>query len=298
MELERVGWGKLLLFGEHSAVQGYPALGMALPEKVKIKWIPKHKEPWVLSGEAYTYRHEFNHLKSYIESFFPELKNWGGSLDVISDVPISSGFGSSSALSVAIAKCMVDFFKLPNKLADIWSLSHQIEKHYHGKPSGIDTALSLSPGVKRVVPFIQDNSYYEELKDINYPIVYGSVERTSNTKELVYSVIEQCDRPEGSSIIKELGFITEEAIQLARSLASIDSWARLINTAHILLKKLNLGNHQQDKLIQEGIKKGAVAGKLSGAGGGGAFYLLFETHEKAKEYYEQLVRQNVTCGLI
>ena len=49
---------------------------------------------------------------------------------------------------------------------------------------------------------------------------------------------------------------------------------KLANQAHSTLSQLELSNKEIDLLLEFGRDNAALGGKLSGAGGGGAFYLI------------------------
>ena len=57
---------------------------------------------------------------------------------------------------------------------------------------------------------------------------------------------------------------------------------RMADRAQQLLRSAGLSTPELDDLLSYGRAAGALGGKLSGAGGGGAFYLIYESGEKAK----------------
>ena len=50
--------------------------------------------------------------------------------------------------------------------------------------------------------------------------------------------------------------------------------------------RLNIA--EQEALLKAGLNKGALGGKLSGAGGGGAFYLITEDYDHLKTLADSL----------
>ncbi len=88
-------------------------------------------------------------------------------------------------------------------------------------------------------------------------------------------------------------FIEKLGLAVSNSYASFQnkdvySLANEMNIAQCCLKRLGLSNDTLDWLISEGIKLGALSGKLSGAGKGGAFIFLFESLIKANIVQKEL----------
>jgi mevalonate kinase len=90
--------------------------------------------------------------------------------------------------------------------------------------------------------------------------------------------------------IRELGNIAQHASDLLAGGGdpSLERLAGMTELAQSVLRRLNLSSSEQDYLLEEGIKRGAWAGKLSGAGGGGAFFLLVPHWQGALRVAEHL----------
>ena len=58
-------------------------------------------------------------------------------INVSSDIPVASGFGSGAAISTAIVRALADYFDEPLAPDEISELVYETEKLYHGTPSGI-----------------------------------------------------------------------------------------------------------------------------------------------------------------
>ena len=56
----------------------------------------------------------------------------------------------------------------------------------------------------------------------------------------------------------------------------------LFEAAHSTLRGLGFGDPRIDRLLNGGIEFGALGGKQSGAGGGGAFFLVYPSSESAQ----------------
>ena len=68
-------------------------------------------------------------------------------LEISSDLPVGSGFGSSAATAVAVAGGLCHLAGLAVTAAELEPLALVIERRQHGHPSGIDTAATLHGGV-------------------------------------------------------------------------------------------------------------------------------------------------------
>lgn len=68
-------------------------------------------------------------------------------LEVTSELPIGSGFGSSAALAAAVAGGYLAWRGRPTARAELESLALEVERRQHGTPSGVDGAAVLRGGL-------------------------------------------------------------------------------------------------------------------------------------------------------
>lgn len=269
-----VGWAqaKLLLMGEHAAVYGHPAVGFALPWRLTVTGTSASQ--WELPGLG---DHE-PAVRRLLERFAALAVEEGLAppkpqrLDVQTDIPLASGFGSSGALCAAL----VNLFWPDEPLAHRDRLAWKAEGLFHGTPSGIDTALALRQGWWSLDASTRPVTA-SPLPDPQLVLVAGAVVRESSTKALVADLARR--RAEGDSgvieALDQLGALSSQARE-ALSSRRPDLVVPLISQARQRLRDLGLESPALTAVIEAGLGcPGALAGKLSGAGGGGAFYLVF-----------------------
>ncbi len=78
--MERVGTGhaKLLLFGEHAAVYGFPSLGLGLPYSTTITVVARDAEGWRFPDLPETDLKRFGAFIASASKFIPALAGGGG----------------------------------------------------------------------------------------------------------------------------------------------------------------------------------------------------------------------------
>ncbi len=317
--------GKLLLFGEHAAVYGYPALGLALKPSLTVEYEQVRQNRWSIafggadSGAAAPFFDEelfFRHLERTLGEFFessraPEEKALPpGLLRVETELPLSSGFGSSAALCTALARLILDQ-QSPTEPSDrhsvpgcsagrtrpdpyrVWLLAHRLERFFHGTPSGIDTGISALGGAQafffdrdRELPRTgrpRSDSLQSSLpraRPYALPplhLVVGSVPRETDTKALVAGVRRRhAEFPEETEhLLQSLGEIALSVIEGPAPTAS--DLGTAAGRAQEQLCRLGVSSPLLDRVLHTGIENGAIGGKLSGAGGGGAFFLVCDS---------------------
>ena len=270
--------GKLLLFGEHAVVHGFPATGLTLPLRTCIHLSCDTDASSTVPNQAEV-------VKPLIPYMGPEVLGLWHEHDwhvrVESDIPMGGGLGSSAALTGALAHALAQ--GLPHLPAQhIGRMAHQAERHFHGHPSGVDTALALGQGLvtfKRVTTSILKT----ESCDIGpFAMVVGVLPRTRTTRDLVDHVSHQLKTKHDAtlSVLSELGDLAVLPSVTERAWTVLGDRA---NQAQILLKRLGLSTSTLDRTLAAGLAAGAYGGKLSGAGGGGAFVLFCQDRDSAQE---------------
>lgn len=269
---------KLLLFGEHAAVYGHPAVGLSLPWPLTVVHTPGPR--WELPGLG-------NHepvVRSLLDRFGELAAAEGldspspGRLEFSTAIPLASGFGSSGALCACLTNLFFPTLPLTRRDRVAWLA----EGLFHGTPSGIDTALALREGW-----WLLDASTRPvtatALADPGLVLVVGAVVRDSTTKALVGGLAARHAAGEAlvGDTIEALGAISRSAaVQLD---AGGQGLPVLVTRAREGLRALGLETPTLSTVLEAGLGcPGALAGKLSGAGGGGAFFVLFETVETAR----------------
>lgn len=350
---EAIAPGKLLLFGEHAAVYGYPALGMALPvrltlridfeelpeaphvahtsaadvrdtrESIEDRW----ELPQILDDQPHLLSEFFLTVEKTAAELLPtlEIERYRGVVSLASAIPIASGFGSSAAVCACVSRILLaaessgdisnragpkgtaeelsgshrltthpsHFMPSAPHPRRLWSLANRLERFFHGTPSGIDTGLAVLGGTQAFY-------FPEEIKRGELPRAYpraafpgwlvaGSVPRIGSTKALVNAVREQVElEPRAMERLRRLGEIALEAAELLEEREPervISETARKSEEAQELLRGFGLSHPQVEEALSAGRDAGASGGKISGAGGGGAFYLVCRNGTEAERVF-------------
>ena len=274
--LRGVGHAKLLLFGEHAAVHGHPAVGLSLAETTVAELAPDEGGDWRFP-EAVA---EEAALLTRVLSRLGELAGKpgrGGEARFASSVPRGLGFGSSAALCAAAASA---FGAGAAGSQVIWAWAHEAERLFHGTPSGIDTGLALLDGLYLFQPDPPGLPAARRLRGLPLDVVVGAVPRRQDTGTLVRGLGERVAAGDlhTAGALRELGELARRAAALldgpGRREARLVKLGELATAAQALLAGQGLSTPELDGLMREGLSRGALGGKLSGAGGGGAFFLI------------------------
>jgi mevalonate kinase len=276
---------KLLLFGEHAAVHGHAAVGTSIPGTIVVR-VSGNSEEWDLGRIAVADRPTVAELLRRMEALLPAGRVIRGALHIASRVPRGAGFGSSAALCGALARALLE--RLPATDArpgEAWRLAHEAERLFHGTPSGIDTGLALGAGMAVFHPRAGGLPTRTPLPPRGLWLVVAAVPRDAGCGALIAGIAGRLaagDAPTAAHIA-ELGRIAVTAAGLlgepgsgvlTDTPTSAAALAGLAEEAMLHLRGLELGNGNQDALLDAGRGAGALGGKLSGGGGGGAFYLI------------------------
>lgn len=258
--------GKLLLFGEHAAVYGRPAVGLGVPWSLRLRFVPARE-----GDETGTAAERLRDACRRIGIGAPPA----GALEVRSEIPFGVGLGSSAALCVALARAVGGAAAASGE-RELWDRAHRAEHAFHGSPSGIDTGLALLGGVQRFMPAGPGSvPAAQPIAVHRIHLVAGFVPRRGDTASHVAAVRErmQAGDTEIRAAIDRLGAIVEPACRLLGAPAA-DRAVRLgalADEAGALLNGIGVGSPVVAELLAAARAAGATGGKISGGGGGGAF---------------------------
>ena len=247
--------GKVFLFGEHAVVYGKPGIAMAIKPRVMV-----------------TVRETRYHQKPnspYIAECF-RLMDVKGSVYVRSQLPSSSGLGSSAAVTVATLCAINDEFGLEKTRAEIADLAHQVEMSaQNGRASATDTYVSTFGGFV----LVRGNEKRRLLPPQNFSLVIGNTLVSHSTSEMVGKVAElRKNSPDiANPILDSIAAITMRAMY---NLDNQKELGNLMNMNHALLDALGVGHPVLSKLVLAARSAGAHGAKTTGAGGGGCMYAI------------------------
>jgi len=280
--------GKLLLFGEHSVVHGHRAIGISLPLELTVRLRANANGGHLLTPGLTAQE------RALIDRALWRARTLTGlqltehtELTITSTVPEGRGLGSSGALCGALSRALFAA-AAPAEYNDnsrrIWEVAHEMEHAFHGTPSGIDTGLALHNGLFAFTPVSGALPDMRSLVGNPLHLLATVVPRSGTTGALVADIGRRMSEGDAGTrgAIAELGAVAEEAELMLGSPHTrpgerewIGGLASLVTRAHELLRSLGLSSLIVETILSQANQFGALGGKLSGAGGGGALYLLY-----------------------
>lgn len=255
--------GKLMLFGEHAVVYHRPCMVTAVSSRVHIKVKQTAGRFQIEAPQVKDARF----VEETVEIFKEKYKTGNGlTIKTQSDFESLYGFGSSSAVTVALLYALAHLYRLNLTKEEVFKLGYQVTLNVQGVGSGFDIAAAT---FGKTLYFVTGGKVIEPLNIKTLPLVVGYSGVKADTPKIVKSLKLKV-KSEKSKYIKifdEIKMIVEKA---RKTLLREDypTLGKLMNDNHKLLQKLGVSTKKLDKMCQAALGAGAWGAKLSGAGGG------------------------------
>ena len=284
--------GKVILFGEHAVVYNRPALAVPVRQvHADVEVSDSPRAGIFINAPGIDLHAELNSLPadhpiaSVILEVFSTLglpsptgrrvgDEGGLEISITSSIPVASGLGSGAAVSVALIRSLSSFLFRSLTDDEVNMLAFEIEKLYHGTPSGIDNTVIT---YNKPVYFIKGQPIETFKVGKPFTIVIGDTGVSALTKESVGDVRRLWLRDTANfencfNEIAQIVLIARRSIEHGRP----ELLGELMDHNHALLQGLTVSSPELDKLVVEARNAGALGAKLSGGGRGGNMIALVE----------------------
>ena len=215
----------------------------------------------------------------------------GINLFVASEVPPGTGLGSSSAAAVTMVRAISTLVEQPMSKQQVAELASYIEIGKMGMPIGKQDQYASAFGGLNKITFTSEGVTVEPLQidlDVRKTLerrlmLFFTGSSRESTSILKHQRKSTQDRDE--SVLQALHNIKQVAVdvQFCLERGDLDEFARLLDYAWQEKRRLapGLSTGFIDELYTLALEKGASAGKITGAGGGG--FLMLYCHEEAQD---------------
>ncbi|MGE4233739.1 MAG: mevalonate kinase [Bacteriovoracia bacterium] len=193
----------------------------------------------------------------------------GSGIKVESSVPRARGFGSSASYSVALVRFLSVQANKVLPLETEIQVANSLEHIYHKTPSGLDVTTIV---IEKPILF-QERRFEPIVNNTSEFIVVDSGQRAT-TAELVGRITEFREKQKERWM--EFQKKSDQAVLMCVTglKEDVNQVAQAVTISHELLTELQLVTPRAQDIITWGIECGALAGKISGAGSGGALVLV------------------------
>jgi D-glycero-alpha-D-manno-heptose-7-phosphate kinase len=222
---------------------------------------------------------------------FKKDNNQGFRITTYSDAPPGSGLGSSSTMVVTIVKAFSEWFNLPLGEYDMAHLAYEIERNDLGLTGGKQDQYAAAFGGFNFMEFLTQNRVIinplrvkrwivDELES-SMILYYTGASRSSA------QIIEEQQKntsEENVEAIEAMHGIKQCAIDMKEALlkGDIKTFADWLGKSWANKKRMatSITNNAIDTVYDSAINSGAIAGKVSGAGGGGFMMFIVEPEKR------------------
>jgi mevalonate kinase len=252
------------LCGEHAVVYGHPAIAVAVDRSTRVS-LTRRPGPTAVRSVHVDHRVR--------DALCTTLPGEGFAVEVVTDLPVGRGMGSSAALAVAVVRAWADLEGEVVSADVVETRALPIERSFHGNPSGVDVAVSAHGGClwfQRGEPSIR-----EVLPCPPLPLVVLDSGADRETARMVAAVAAR--RPGCDADLEAIGRLVREARVCLHDVAALGA---VLLENHRRLVALGVSTPELDTLVDLAMAHGATGAKLAGAGGGGVVLALAEDAER------------------
>lgn len=269
----------MIVTGEHFVVHGTTSLAVAIDKRARVL-VEESSQTRIISkdlGLVATLPREIPSamipLIETLQAIFSFLGNKKKlQITIESEIPRSSGLGSSASVAVALIAAVSAAMEDHLTPSEIIELSLASEKFLHGNPSGIDSTVATYGGA-----VLFRRGYQPEFpplgRGITLIIGVSGVER--KTSEMVKKVANvRAEYPMLFDVLaSSSNYLSQEAAaSLVRG--DIQTLGVIMNYHHEILRWMGLSTMTIDDMVDNALSQGAYGAKMTGAGGGGSIVAI------------------------
>jgi mevalonate kinase len=297
--------GKVILVGEHAAVDGHPAIALPLKsQSLMVRFgealetltgtdVEQQKTPaqqwnqcWSLSfegtpqvlseGERTRLTHTLELALCLLTKEEKSLSSFSPQGILIdSHLPLGAGMGGSAALSSALLRALAQALNLKLDAQQIAQLANELDGVFHGRASGLDAATVVADGIIRFQRGYGSRAFPNAR---GFWLLLIDTGQRTPTREMVSRVADlRVQEPkrvnECFAALADLASKCEESLSRGE-LAELGS---VFNQAHAQLQRLDVSTALLDDCVSDLRAAGALGAKLTGGGGGGLAFGLFDS---------------------
>jgi hydroxymethylglutaryl-CoA reductase len=282
--------GKVILLGEHAVVYGRTALATAIDRHVTVHvacepapecradHVGAERKPFLLKFSKYDPRPSPVDADPRLAQAIARAASLVGlnGKDLVTtistDLPVAMGLGSSAALSVALVRALARFVRRPLDNQAVCEGAFEIEKIFHGFPSGIDNTVATYGGL---IAFTRGTAARRLDARRSLPLVVALGRAPRRTQQNVVALRQRWEaNPEGCEpLFDEIAALVGQA---ARAIATGDlpTLGAAMSANHAVLRRLGISTDELEQMVTRAAMHGALGAKLTGGGGGGAVICL------------------------
>lgn len=274
--------GKVILFGEHAAVYGRPAVAAAIDRGLgataehdadgPVVRIPS----WGRGGLVVRLHDKKREFDAIARAFAVALEIAGldarakVGVTLEGELPLGVGLGSSAAFAVATIRALVDL--QGERLDDpaMLAAAERIEQVFHGTPSGLDHTVVTLGGCLRfrrnaAHPFVPITL------GAPVPLVVAWAPREGGTRDAVARLRARVERQHRfyDRLFDVIAEVAEAGVD-ALEAGDHETLGLLFDLNHGYLNACGVSSPANEEMVYLARKSGALGAKLTGAGSGGA----------------------------
>jgi mevalonate kinase len=309
---EHIGFGKLILLGEHfvvhnqraslvGAVEAYSFCDVTLEdadkwstglivvdEREAVPGYKDEKKDEMLKATKLVLQHfGIDCEKRAVRVYF------GGPLCAV------SGIGASAASCVALARALNTVLKKNMTEEEINNAAFEGEKGYHGTPSGVDNTAATYGGLLKFQRSATGSPIFER-QTLETPclVVYASTGITSSTSEVVGDVRKKKDADPAwyEALQAKYDSVYERGLAALKE-GNMAELGKICDENHALLQELGVSCKELDDLVLCAREAGAAGAKLAGTGRGGLMFAVCVDEASQAKVYEALSKVAPQCWM-
>lgn len=277
--------GKLMLFGEHAVVFNHPCIVTAVDQRIYAQVELNESGKLELVSPQLTYTRDLGNLGSPADhpkeaQFVVEAVKLFTSKHMLAGIKIEThnsfssqfGFGSSSAVTVAVLHALHTITEVSITKNELFSMAYQCVLNVQGLGSGFDLAAAIWGGT---LFFVTGGKTIEPIVCPSLPLKVAYTGVKADTVTLVKGVAElKKTYPE---VVEHLLMSVQSIVLQAKESIHNNNWdkvSQLMNINQGILESLGVSTPLIRQLSDSLKQKGASGVKLSGAGGGDCLIVL------------------------
>lgn len=275
--------GKAILVGEHAVVYGARAVAMPLRElRMQVELHPGHykadQEP------QFSLKLGDKEMSPRIGGVITEAMALLGiqprsiAIQGRSSIPFGAGLGSSATLCVVVLRSVAQAAGrtlLPAQLADF---ANQLEKRFHGTPSGLDTAVvaheeSILFRKGGTIESLSLDAVTAKKPAWHFALIDSNVR--SSTLAMIHLAAPFFQGAAGETRVGRFDRLAVAAAQELQS-RNVGAMKEIIHEAGHLLWESGVVTPTLHEMMERCSEYGILASKTTGAGGGGTILALLD----------------------